>query len=97
MAPVSQELEPPANPGRFIPIGSFELNEREKLGDFHTVRAVIDEKSQTKILNLVRVGGELKFTTSYATYATRLEGVPQALFHFNACNEEAGALMAARQ
>jgi hypothetical protein len=80
-----------------LPIGSFAVTERDVFGEFHIIRAAIDDKAESKIINLLRIGGELKFATDYANYATPLEGAGQALFQLNTCGQEAEALMAARQ
>jgi len=80
-----------------LPVGSFDVTERDEVGGFHIIRATIDDKAQGKITNLLRIGGELKFATDYANYATPLEGTGQALFHLNMCEQEATALMAARE
>jgi hypothetical protein len=48
-------------------------------------------------MNVLGVGGTLKFTTDAATYSASLEGAPQALQNLGACDREAGALNAAHQ
>jgi len=80
-----------------LPVGSFDVTEKDEVGGFHIVRAVIDEKAAGRITNLLRIGGNLKFATDYANYATPLDGAGQALFQLNTCGQEAEALMAARR
>jgi hypothetical protein len=80
-----------------LPIGSFDVTERDEFAGFHVIRAAIDDKARGKISNLLRIGGELKFATDYVNYATPLDGAGQALFQLYTCGQEAEALMAARQ
>jgi hypothetical protein len=61
------------------------------------IRAAIDDKVESKIINLLGIGGELKFATDYAKYATPLDGAGQALFQLKTCGQEAEVLPGRRQ
>jgi hypothetical protein len=77
-------------------VGTYSITRRLAVGDATYVIAELSKPNADSLLNLVRLGGAIKFTTNAATYSASLMGVRAAMMNLDSCVLEMTQLDAAQ-
>jgi hypothetical protein len=79
-------------------IGSYPVTRRLEPGNgFHSVVSELSAHDGRTLVDLMQVGGELRFVTDVATYSASLAGAEQAMRNFEACSREAATINSTAQ
>lgn len=74
------------------PVGAFPITKRIVNGSQVAVAAHLSEPQAARLINLMRVGGTVSYTTQTSTYTASLAGAGTELVHLAACSSEVAEL-----
>jgi hypothetical protein len=73
-------------------VGTYTIDKRKSAETMSSIRAPVPSTEKAKLLNLLRVGGNVQFETDEATYSASLDGMTDALIDNQSCLTEAQTL-----
>jgi len=70
-------------------VGRYPISKRREINGMYAVRSDLSDDVGKRVIQLMTLGGNLKFVTAGSTYSVQLDGIAHAIVSMSECDAEA--------